>query len=237
MVKPYAHKLQGTWLKAEADAAIGNAAHRFNGEADPLYARRVADTHKSEAQRRAEAAQASAESAKDKIRAKRQYSTPAPVLKPRSQQGRRPAPQSALTFVENKIATLIERVVETTQAALVTAYEGQITKLERERLLKQEQLQQLSARNGKVLPDYNESSRTILQFLLNPLIYWASGNIKSRRLVAKLAFAEELIYDRENGFSNPKTTLPFQLIQSLNSNRKENTMQIEEMVPPHGTTP
>lgn len=95
MVKPYAHKLQGTWLKAEAEATIGNAAHRFNGEADPLYARRVADTHKSEAQRRAEAAQAIAATAKDQIRAKRQYSTPAPVLKPRSQKGRRSALQGS----------------------------------------------------------------------------------------------------------------------------------------------
>lgn len=150
---------------------------------------------------------------------------------------RQKAAKSALTLVENKIANLIERVVETTQAALVTAYETQITKLETERLLKEEQLEQISARNGRMLPDYNESSRTALGFLLNPLIYWTSGNINARRTVAKLAFAESLHYHRENGFSNPKTTLPFQLIQSLNSNRKENTMQIEEMVPPHGTTP
>ena len=139
--------------------------------------------------------------------------------------------QAALTAIENKIANLIERVVDTTQTALVTAYESQITKLETERLIKQEQLQQLSVQNVIRLPDYDVSSRTALGFLLNPLIYWTSGNVNARRTVAKLAFADSLHYHREKGFSNPKTTLPFQLIQSLNSNRKETNMQIEKMVP------
>ena len=150
---------------------------------------------------------------------------------------RQKAAQAALTAVEDKIAILVERVVETTQAALVTAYETQITKLETERLVKQEQLQQFSAQNIVRLPDYKESSRTALQLLLNPLIYWRSGNINARRTVAKLAFAENLYYHREKGFSNPKTTLPFQLIQSLNQGRKENYMLNEEMVPPHGLEP
>lgn len=119
----------------------------------------------------------------------------------------------------------------------VTAYETQITKLETERLVKQEQLQQFSAQNVIRLPDYKESSRTAMRFLLTPHVYWASGNINARRTVARLAFAESLHYDREKGFSNPKTTLPFQLIQSLNQGRKENYMLNEKMVPPHGLEP
>jgi len=150
---------------------------------------------------------------------------------------RQKAAQAALTAVENKIANLIERVVETTQATLVTAYENQIAKLETDRLVKQEQLQQFSAQNVIRLPDYKTSSRTALGILLNPHVYWASGNINARRIVAKQAFAENLYYHRENGFSNPKMTLPFQLIQSLNSNRKEETMQIEKMVPRRGLEP
>jgi len=100
-----------------------------------------------------------------------------------------------------------------------------------------EMLAQVSGQNASKTPGYNASSRIGLQFLLNPVIYWTSGNINARRTVAKLAFAENLHYHRENGFSNPKTTMPFQLIQSLNSNRREEAMQIEKMVPPHGLEP
>lgn len=88
MVKSFAQETQGGWLDKQLQSALRNTAHDFNGASDPLYARRMEDRQKSEAQRRS--VQIGGNGVKKR-------SKPEPALKPESQRGRvayaAPSPQ------------------------------------------------------------------------------------------------------------------------------------------------
>lgn len=60
-----------------------------------------------------------------------------------------------------------------------------------------------------------------LSFLSNPWNLWASGQYHLRRIVLRLAFSDHNIYCRENGFSNVKTALPFNLLRGISSTKLE----------------
>jgi len=147
------------------------------------------------------------------------------------------AAKENLKAIDVKIGKLIERAMEATRSVMIKAYEDKITALDVEKKVKEEQLKQLTSHSYSNLPEFDEALKNTLNFLLNPMTYWLSGNHQAKRLAAKLTFGSDLLYCRENGFSNPKPSAPFQIIQSLSSNRKENAMHEYLMVPRRGLEP
>ena len=59
---------------------------------------------------------------------------------------------------------------------------------------------------------FDETVRTTLDFLSNPWKLWASGRLEDRRAVLKLAFADRLVYSRNEGVRTANTTLPFKVL-------------------------
>ena len=80
MVKSFAHKINGPWLQNPTDGAT---SQHFNSEADPLHHKTTAANQTRDARRHSETTGGSDGGAQDT-----KYSKLAPVLKPRSQQGR-----------------------------------------------------------------------------------------------------------------------------------------------------
>ena len=81
MVRSYANQAQGGWLSDQVQAALPNLNRQFAENRDPLAARQLADTGKSEKQRRDE--QSSGGAANDKAQSQRRKTDkPAPALKP-----------------------------------------------------------------------------------------------------------------------------------------------------------
>ena len=60
-----------------------------------------------------------------------------------------------------------------------------------------------------------------LSFLSNPWKLWASGPYHLRRIVLRLAFSDRVAYCRQNGFSNVKTTLPFNILRGISRTKLE----------------
>lgn len=88
MVKSFAYKIDGPWLQSQAATAIQNASYRFNVESDPFFQKAAQDSHKTEAQRRAEQTESGSGETGGRTQSRKTQSKPEPILKPRSQQGR-----------------------------------------------------------------------------------------------------------------------------------------------------
>ena len=92
-----------------------------------------------------------------------------------------------------------------------------VIRLEEEKLLLSEKMQS----EGQIRRGFDETVRTLMRFLKNPLVLWVSDALEDKRAFLKLTFGEHLVYQRFHGFRTPKTTLPFKLLGDFrNSNFK-----------------
>ena len=116
-----------------------------------------------------------------------------------------------LRKTECQIEQLLDRIVESSTASVIAAYERRIANLEREKLIIIEKLQ------GNAFPKRGSTQQFELafRFLENPQELWASERFEDKKLVLKLTFANRLAYCRIGGFRTPKTTLPFKALAAV----------------------
>ena len=129
--------------------------------------------------------------------------------------------QKDLKAVEKTIDDLLDRIVETTNASVITAYESRIAKLEREKLIAVEKLEKTTKPKLK----RKEFIELPLLFLSNPWKIWSSGNLTLQKTVLRLLFKEKLQYTRKQGYRTPKTTISFNDLVGICSNKCEMVLQ------------
>lgn len=130
-------------------------------------------------------------------------------------EAKRKEQKQALTGINQTISKLTDRLIETTSASAIKAYETKLEKLEAEKALIAENLTQKSDRAS----DFDKSFRTALTFLANPWNLWTSPNPEHRKALIKLVFAAPLPYARNQGFRTAKTTSPFKVLTSICSDQ------------------
>ena len=113
--------------------------------------------------------------------------------------------------LEKQITNLVERIMETTNQAVITAYEKKIDLLEKKRQIAFEK----SNQNGSEKDTFKDLFELSFQFLANPCKIWESKRFDLQRLVLKLVFLEHLPYTRGEGFLNPKKSLPFNALEGF----------------------
>jgi hypothetical protein len=91
---------------------------------------------------------------------------------------------------------------------VIGAYEDKIAGLEKSKIKLQESLNYQRPPQGRL----EEVLELSLQFLSSPWKLWESGNIASRRLLLRLAFASPFAYHRNEGARTPKISLPFKAL-------------------------
>ena len=131
-----------------------------------------------------------------------------------------------LSKTENQIETLVNRIVDTSNTSVITAYEQKIMVLEKQKLIAQEKLQN----RAKPQRTFDEMFELALNFLSNPCKLWHSEHLEDKRTVLKLAFEQRLAYCRNEGLRTPKTALPFNMLG-------DNYMGIEKMAERKGFEP
>lgn len=120
--------------------------------------------------------------------------------------------------LEEKIAALLERVVQSSSDAVIAAYETHIDRLNRQKLLLSEK-----AENCANPPSsFDELFELGLRFLSSPCDIWKKGNLAMRKLVVRLAFAEMPLYDTNAGFRTPVTALPFKVLAASSGDEFKN---------------
>lgn len=122
---------------------------------------------------------------------------------------------------ERKIEKLLDAVVEASNPRVISAYEKQIEKLERQRLELHEKERELS----KSPDSFDDLFELSIRFLSSPWKLWNTGRFDMQRLVLKLTFTEHLRYCRESGFRTPQTTVPFAFLGDF---------MLKQKMVPHG---
>lgn len=113
-----------------------------------------------------------------------------------------------LAKIEKQVGQFLDRIVDSTVPAVIAAYEEKVGKLEEEKLLLRERM----ASASKPVSSFDDTLRTALDFLASPWNLWGTGRLQDRRTVLKLAFAERLVYSRENGFRTAQLSMPFKML-------------------------
>ncbi len=131
--------------------------------------------------------------------------------------------------VEKDIVSLIDRIMAASSTTLVSAYEKRVHDLEIEKAVLREKI----ANCGRPLISFDDSYRTALEFLENPINLWESNKLEDKRAVLKLVFASRLSYHRDGGFRTAKTSIPFRFFNDLD----EEDSSESEMVPGAGIEP
>ena len=137
--------------------------------------------------------------------------------------------KSELLKIDHKVEQFMERIVETDAPTVVSAYEKKLQRLEEEKVLLREKIEQC----GRPHQPFEDSFRTAMTFLGNPIVLWDSERLEDKRAVLRLVFANKLPYQRNEGFRTAKSeefSLPFRLLGNLESGRYE-------MVRPAGFEP
>jgi len=122
-----------------------------------------------------------------------------------------------ITKMEKSIDELLNRIVETQNASVISAYENKISQLERDKYVSLEKLD----KNGQQKLTKKEFIELPLLFLSNPWKLWASGNITFQKMVLRLMFSERMEYTRDQGYRTPKTTIPFNVLRQIQSGNCE----------------
>ncbi len=125
-------------------------------------------------------------------------------------EGQAKALGAKLARIEKQVGQFLERIVESSVPSVIGAYEEKVRKLEEEKLLLREQM----AGAGRSVRGFDETLRTALEFLSNPWNLWGTGQLSDRRTVLKLAFAERLVYSRDDGFRTAQLSLPFKMLSN-----------------------
>nr|GGI02038.1 hypothetical protein GCM10011355_34100 [Aquisalinus luteolus] len=134
--------------------------------------------------------------------------------------------KSEITGLERQIETLVDRIVECSSATAAAAYEKRLAAMESRKV----ELGDKARKTGQPSRPYEELFQLAVNFLSNPWKLWDSERLADKRMVLKLTFSERLAYHREKGFSNPKTSLPFKVLQEI-------CMHGKEMAHPRGFEP
>lgn len=119
--------------------------------------------------------------------------------------------QDEVRQIERQVEQLLDRIIATDNAALITTYEKRITALEEQKALLRENAQN----RGRPLESFDRTLRTALDFLANPRKLRPSERLEDKRTVLKLVFATRLPYVRNEGFRTAVLSLPFKVLGGI----------------------
>ncbi|WP_430383340.1 recombinase family protein [Yoonia maritima] len=139
---------------------------------------------------------------------------------------RRKKLQTEAKKLEVEIDGFLDRIVESSNPSIVEAYEKRVAALQYKKAATTEKL----AEFGQKQLSFDKMFEHSIKILSNPCNIWKNRDIKWKRMVLKVVFAERLAYCRKSGFQTAKTTFPFKALADLEG-------ELGKMVPPHGLEP
>ena len=126
-----------------------------------------------------------------------------------------------ITKLEKEIDEFLNRIVSTQTTSVINIYEKKIAELEHAKLVAEEKLSQATTKNGSK----TKSLELSLQILANPWKIWENGTLLHRRMLLRLAFADYLTYCRNEGYRTPKISIPFKVLDDIQSNKCKMVLQ------------
>ena len=125
--------------------------------------------------------------------------------------------KAQIVKIDSDMSKLVDKLIETDNALVVQKIEDKINQMEQKKLA----IVQKCGNLGQPKRGYSEMFELALRFLSSPWNIWENGSFIDRRNVLKLAFKGQVPYTRENGFSNSKLSIPFKVLGSFESTKRE----------------
>lgn len=119
--------------------------------------------------------------------------------------------QAKMEMLRVQTSGLVRRLGGIFDEALSAPIEQEIKNLEVER----RELEGRLARMEEAPPDFDAIFAGVGTLLSNPLSVWKSGSPDTKRLVMRVAFTSQPIYDLERGFGTPDLALPYRISRQL----------------------
>lgn len=116
-----------------------------------------------------------------------------------------------LRKVDTQIEGFLDRIVDASTPSVIARYEERIAKLEKEKLLLKEKMNQ----DGEIQRPFGEMFELALGFLSNPSKLLEKKRLADVKTLIKLCMEEPLVYCRESGFRTPKTSAPFRFVENF----------------------
>ncbi len=110
--------------------------------------------------------------------------------------------------LDKQITSYLDRILDASSPTVIKAYEQRISTLEADKAA----LLEKAAQNTQKPKSFEEAFQTPMAFLANPWKLWASGELKQRRMLMKIAFSSQPEYVRGKGFQTPNLALPFKAL-------------------------
>ncbi len=125
--------------------------------------------------------------------------------------------------IEKKIGFMLDRIMESESKTVISRYESEVEKLERQKLAMLEK----TAKCGTSAKSYDETFRTAFEFLSNPWNLWKNGTFEDKQIVLRLTLASHLQYDWNEGVRTANLSLPFRLLEDGCSREKQLADRVE----------
>ena len=130
-------------------------------------------------------------------------------------QGAKKTLDAQIRDFEEQTDALMDRIVDASSPAVITAYEARIEKLERQKIRMREQPEQIVPPKGR-LEEFIEHA---MAFLANPWNLYEKRGFAFKRTGLKLAFAEPLRYSRDGGYRTATITFPFKVLADISTQK------------------
>jgi hypothetical protein len=113
--------------------------------------------------------------------------------------------------IDKQLDSLLDRIVETNNASVIMAYEKKIAKLEQDKLILADRMDQ----TGQPRHTLEEIFELSMAFFANPWNIWKKGNLALKKTVLRTAFKAPLAYSKETGFRTPQTSVIFRFLDDI----------------------
>ena len=132
--------------------------------------------------------------------------------------------QRQILDVEKQIETLLGRIMNATNDAVISAYENKLNQLEKEKARIRENVSKSEPKAGRL----EEMIELSLKFLSSPWKLWESGDFTLRRTLLRLAFTEGFAYHRNGTHRTPQKALPFKALSMFSGSQIVNGAEGED---------
>jgi hypothetical protein len=136
--------------------------------------------------------------------------------------------------IADELERLGERIGRTESDVVFRTLEQRIEQL----VYEQNALDQKAATAAEPAAEFGTQFDRVRDRLKSPYAVWKTGDLETKRRLARMVFAGPLPYDRETGFGTPAVTLPFLVVKRLAGQKSDMVDQpLKTWKPPAQKTP
>jgi site-specific DNA recombinase len=112
-----------------------------------------------------------------------------------------------LMDIESERNLLLQRLTKAKDDNVVGIYENKLSELAEKEMVLKHSIKSFETHR----PNIETALNIVFDFLKNPLDRWQKGDIHRKRLVLRLVFEENLVYNRKSGFETAILSLPLRV--------------------------